>query len=205
MQPNLIIGKKPKVTFLHVSDNLGSGTSKSVSSVPFGAESSDRIIIVSVHWALVGTATVNSITCAGISALGNIQQGGTNSGAGLWYFRVPSGASGTINFGFSSSVVNCDMGVWSLTGYKNAAHLDSDSQGGPDINRAALVDTELNGVIIAAATSDTPSPDFTGITTNYNQSPTFLISAGGSLDKIPKQANYSVSKLCRAIVCLTFI
>lgn len=201
-QQVLLAGDRPiRLEYLYSSSSLGSGSSKTVSSVPFGSESADRLIVVAVHWTLVGTATVSAINVDGISALNGSQTTGTNTGVGLWYFLVPANTSGTINITWTTGITQSYVGVWSIKEYQSSTRLDfANPAGGADTSRTASLDTALNGALIVACTVGGAPGSFTGADTDYSSTERM----GGSLHPTAEQTNYNVSATCRCIVALSW-
>ena len=108
-------------------------TSYTFSSVSFGAEASNRSIVVGIGAgrASSGARNVNSVTIGGVTATKAIEKDspaatGSNVAA-IAFAKVPTGTSGDIVVTFNGTMARCGIGVWSATDLGGVIDTDGDA------------------------------------------------------------------------------
>lgn len=186
----------PRLQFLYSSGDLGSGSSKTANSVPFGVASVDRLLVFGIAHAVAGTVAITGATIGGVTATQAAQSAGTNTRAALFYANVPAGTTGSITATFGSSISRTYFSLWSLKSLNSFTPIDTDSPaGGLDAVRSVSLDTQKNGAAIVLAVNGAPIGSFTGATLDYSDAE----SAGGSSHPTAAASGVSISATCRAI------
>jgi hypothetical protein len=152
--------------------NTNTGTF-AFSAVDFNSDSSNRLVIVAVHWfkfdttAALSTISVGGVTPTLVRQATRFVGGGSGSYIYSALYRVqPSGSSGTINLQFSSGIeAGCSVATWSA--YNLSSIIPATSASGIPSQSVA---TQTGDVVIACATGFTYlNSTWTGVTEDYDQ------------------------------------
>lgn len=171
------------LSYLSSTGTGTNATSYTFSGVSFGAEASDRIIVIQAAGSTTGTEGFSSVTIGGVSATKIAEQKTANTAdiTSMWYAEVPSGTTGSVVVVFNSLSARCGLGVWRLTGvtvtpFDFSTSLDPTGTGAAskaNPSASTTIDVEAGGVIIASAyssnsgTTNPPTFAWTGVTENY--------------------------------------
>ena len=170
-------------------------------SLNFGPERSDRLLIGLFHVARAGAPTVSSATLGGVSAT-VISSVGTNVTVALCYANVPTGNSGTFSVTVSSSSPRAACAMFSAYNLKsNTASSTNSPAGGAEASRTVTLTIPASGIALVVAGGDDPTPTWT----NATEELTIATSSGDGLSGATNEPDALQTSLvitaanCRAI------
>ena len=158
------------VTFVASTQDDSDQTTYTYSSQSLSTAATGRIIAVCINGfrASGGARTVSSCTIAGETGTKLVRQTSDNGDATeIWAAVVDTGTSGTISVVFSSSMANCNIGVYAIY---NARILPADTVSEEGNSISEVLNVPTNGVAIGTATATNGGEDATwgGLTENYD-------------------------------------
>lgn len=183
------------VSFLQAAEDAADQTTYTFAGQDFGAEASDRYIIVGIGSRDTGSGakTVDSVTIGGVTAtiVRQAQNATTNSTVGaLAIAAVPTGLSGSVVVTFSEQMLRCGIGVWRIVGHDPTAH-DSDSSTATD--PTVNLDIPANGSAVGfATTGNTGATTWTGLTESFDGNVDGLDYTGASDDFVTQQSGLTI-------------
>lgn len=136
-------------------------TNFSFTSVSFGDEHTNRLVVVNVHWIFAETnRTLSSATIGGVSATINAQDshtgGSTGLGAAIISAAVPTGTTGTIALTFSGIVIDLDISVFRAKNLASNTPYDTMIvQGFNDTDISGTINVPASGAVLIAGTGST--------------------------------------------------
>lgn len=167
--PRLIMVRKKKVvsaavTSLH-SAASASSTTHTFNSVPFGTETSDRVIIVGVIIRGGGNVTISSVTVDGnaASSIADVRNSTSSNTtrAAIFAVSLPAGTTGSVVVTISASIP-CGIQVWGMTG-GNPTAVDSGTS--VSSNPSTTVNVPDRGAVCAVSYSfNSATASWTGVT-----------------------------------------
>jgi len=141
----------------HAESGNDPGSSFTFSSQALGAAAADRKLVV-ITGAGSSSATVSSMTIAGVSAELVIAKATAESHSEMWQADVPTGTSGDVVVNYSGSIHNTGIGIFRITGAGTGPTAPSDTASDSQADPIALTITvPKNGVCIAGACDDSTS------------------------------------------------
>lgn len=173
------------------------------SGVSIGAAASDRLVIVSVGWAGLGTVTLSSATIGGVSATIVAQTTGTNTGIAIIAAVVPTGTTADIVVTMSAGMSRFYYAVWRGTGFVSTTAYDTDAPaGGASSARSATIDVPAGGFVFATSQgADSGGVTWTNVTEDWDYSDSNDKHNGGSASSSTLQSGLSVSVSSARCIC----
>lgn len=147
-------GAPPPDPFQFVDDGVqsSSSTTHTFSTLTFGDEAVDRLMIVSICWAdsvLNGTSEVTAVSIGGVGATRSARQGGDNQThtAEIWHADVTTGTTGDVVVTNTGANINrITIALYRATGIASSTPTDP----GTGTTNAA-VDVEADDIVVACA------------------------------------------------------
>lgn len=197
--PFLAVPKVPfAASYNGTVNGAAAGASITYANVPIGSPSSGRLVVVAVHWAISGSATVTSASIGGVPATIAAQGNGINNGVAFIYARVPTGSTASVVVSFSASVARSYVGCWSIVGQDSDIPTSASvPAGGSTPNKSVTLSALAGGVSIFASQGDT-SGSWTGATADYTIVSTDRPSGARSFPAVSGNSTASYSS-CRVM------
>lgn len=146
--------------------STASSSSQTFTDRSFGAEASDRYILVGIVSRASGNQPITGVTIAGAAAdeVANIMNGGGSGSTNAAYFMraLSSGTTGTIGISFAGSVLITGIVVYRVTGITgNVFHSSSSITDAPSVN----LNIPEGGLAVGVGyTNASASASWTGLT-----------------------------------------
>jgi hypothetical protein len=183
------------VTFQASAVSNSALTTYTHSSTALGPAAPDRVIVVGVGGRnTVAGRTIDTVTVAGITATPIATlEGGSNTVAGLFRVRVPTGTTGTISVTYSGSMARAGIGVWALYNLCSDVPTDIDTQTGanPSVTSSVQANGSIVGYLYASGAS---AGAWTGISEDFDDALTGPNGSSGASDDFASAANVAIQR-----------
>lgn len=144
----LLARKPPTLEFLTASSS-GAATNYSLTSIPFGTATADRLIVVCVSGHKAATRSISSATIGGVSAIIHQDYTTANSQISIFSAVVPSGTSGTIAINYSGDQADIRYSVFSIKGLRSTTPYLTDQIINTSSDCSSTISPSANSVVIA--------------------------------------------------------
>jgi hypothetical protein len=145
--------KSPKLEYLGYNFNNTVTTSYTFSNQPIGGPG---LIVVAAQHENGTTATISSVTIAGITATLAVGNSGVLSGARLYYAVVTSGTTATISITTSGNASRMAIGVYRITNYTSTTPVETKLTevgiNGTGVTNSGFTSIQPGDVVISALT-----------------------------------------------------
>lgn len=144
---------RPPVLEFLTSGSSGAGTNYSLTSIPFGTATTDRLIVVCLSGHRGATRSVSSASIGGVSATIHLDFGGANSQIATFSAVVPTGTSGTIAISYSGDQADIKYSVFSIKGLKSFTPTITDQITNTSTDCTSTISPAINTCVIAHGSS----------------------------------------------------
>lgn len=179
-----------------------SQTTFDFTSLDFGPERSDRMLIGLFYVARSGAPTISGTpTIGGVSAT-TISSVGSNVTVALCYANVPTGNSGTFSVTVSASSPRATCALFSAYNLKsNTASSTNAPAGGAEASRSVTLTIPASGIAVVVMGGDDITPTWTNATQSLNLATSFGdgVSTGINLPDALQTSLVITAANCRAI------
>lgn len=139
------------LAYLQAAEDTVDRSSYTFSAQDFGAEASDRILLVIVHYRASTMPALNSVTIGGVGAsLVATAATDGNARTALYAAAVPTGTSGSVAVSLSAAALRCVVELYRATGIEASAHATATDTGSPFTQS---IDVPAGGVALAGGQS----------------------------------------------------
>jgi hypothetical protein len=170
----LTYNQNERLTFVSSGNVYTAATTKTFSGLSLGAEDANRVILLSLTMTRPSSqsATVNSVTIGGVTATRVLRviEAGSSGNAEIWYAAVPTGTTGDVVVGVSTSAstVAVSVALYRITDLASTTPTDT---GVSDTGATVAIDVAAGGVILAVgAQRDSASLSLSNVDLDYDVS-----------------------------------
>jgi hypothetical protein len=137
------------------ASTAGAATTYTLTSIPFGTATSDRLIVVMVNGHRAATRTVTSATIGGVTATIHMNHGTSVTQLAIFSAVVPTGTSGTVVIAWSGDQADIRYAVYSIKGYVSTTPSLTDQIINTSVAPTSTISPAANTAVLAHAISFT--------------------------------------------------
>lgn len=136
-----------------------------LTGVAIGTPAPDRLVVAVVLGRDSNARTISSVTIGGVAATAAVTSPSQKNPTGIYYARVPAGATADIVVTFSAATTRMAVAVYTLTGYRNAAPAAVNQGYGSGTTLSVALSRPRDAVVIAGSiTSSAGTFAWSGVT-----------------------------------------
>ncbi|MCA0421939.1 MAG: hypothetical protein LCH61_01220 [Proteobacteria bacterium] len=136
-----------------------------LTGVAIGPPAPDRLVVAVVLGRDSNARTISSVTIGGVAATAAVTSPSQNNPTGIYYARVPAGATADIVVTFSAATTRMAVAVYTVTGYRNLTPAAVNQGYGSGTTLSVALARPRDAVVIAGSiTSSAGTFAWSGVT-----------------------------------------
>ncbi len=165
VMPNPSAYRRAIVSYIGTTLDTSALATVTLTGVAIGTPAPDRLVVAVVLGRDSSARTISSVTIGGVAATAAVTSPSQNNPTGIYYARVPAGATADIVVTFSAATTRMAVAVYTLTGYRNAAPAAVDQDYGSGTTLSVALARPRDAVVIAGSiTSSAGTFAWSGVT-----------------------------------------